>query len=118
MDHGTAVSMVRYLLKETERPFVQLSQHSSVGSCAAWWAVQADLATLKGVDGLHRAASGRPIDVLCANAGHGLGKAFLDQEFTDVRRVIDTNITGTIYLIHKSFTKLAQICDRVDRAAL
>lgn len=39
--------------------------------------------------------------MLCANAGRGLGNAFLDQEFTDVRRVIDTNITGTLYPIHK-----------------
>jgi uncharacterized protein len=38
---------------------------------------------------------------LVANAGHGLGKAFLDQDFQDVRHVIDTNITGTIYLIQK-----------------
>src|SRR5205085_6170380 len=36
-----------------------------------------------------------------ANAGRGLGKAFLDQDFGDVRRVIDTNITGTTYLIQK-----------------
>ena len=28
-------------------------------------------------------------------------KAFLDQYFDHVRRVIDTNITGTIYLIQK-----------------
>ena len=63
--------------------------------------VQADLATLDGVDRLFEAAQGRPIAVLCANAGHGLGHAFLDQHFTDARHVVDTNITGTIYLIHK-----------------
>jgi uncharacterized protein len=45
--------------------------------------------------------NGRPVDALLANAGHGLGKAFLDQNFDDVRHVIDTNITGTIYLIQK-----------------
>jgi short-subunit dehydrogenase len=45
--------------------------------------------------------SGRPVSALLANAGRGLGRAFLDQEFVDVRRVIDTNITGTIYLIQK-----------------
>ena len=39
---------------------------------------------------------GRPVDALLANAGHGLGKAFLDQDFDEVRHVIDTNITGTI----------------------
>ncbi len=46
-------------------------------------------------------AQGRPVDALLANAGHGLGKAFLDQDFDAVRDVIDTNITGTIYLVHK-----------------
>jgi len=64
-------------------------------------AVQADLATLDGVDKLYAAARGRRVDALLANAGHGLGKAFLDQDFGDVRHVIDTNITGTIYLIQK-----------------
>jgi short-subunit dehydrogenase len=38
---------------------------------------------------------------LPANAGRGLGKGFLDQDFTDVRHVIDTNITGTVYLLQK-----------------
>ena len=64
-------------------------------------AVEADLATPEGVDALTMAARGRPVDALLANAGHGLGHAFLDQDFEDVRHVIDTNVTGTLYLIHK-----------------
>jgi short-subunit dehydrogenase len=64
-------------------------------------AVTADLATLDGVDLLYRAAAGRPVDALLANAGHGLGGAFLDQDFDQVRHVIDTNVTGTIALIQK-----------------
>jgi short-subunit dehydrogenase len=44
---------------------------------------------------------GRPVAALLANAGRGLGKGFLDQDFAQARRVVDTNITGTIYLIHK-----------------
>jgi uncharacterized protein len=64
-------------------------------------AVQADLATIEGVDKLYAAARGRPVEALLANAGRGLGKGFLDQDFKDVRQVIDTNITGTIYLIQK-----------------
>jgi uncharacterized protein len=64
-------------------------------------ALEVDLATLEGVDRLYAVAGGRPIDALLANAGHGLGKGFLDQEFNDVRHVIDTNVTGTIYLIQK-----------------
>jgi short-subunit dehydrogenase len=63
--------------------------------------VEADLATMDGVDALYAAAQGRPVAALLANAGRGLGHAFLDQDFTDVRRVIDTNVTGTLYLIQK-----------------
>ena len=63
--------------------------------------VQADLATTAGVDRLYEAAQGRQVDALLANAGHGLGKAFLDQNFDAVRHVIDTNVTGTVYLIHR-----------------
>jgi short-subunit dehydrogenase len=63
--------------------------------------VEADLSTLEGVDRLYAAAGGRPIDVLCANAGRGLGRAFLDQDFAAVRHVIDTNVTGTLYLLQK-----------------
>ena len=61
--------------------------------------VEADLATIAGVDNLWAATNGRPVDALLANAGHGLGRAFLDQEFGDIRHVIDTNITGTVYLV-------------------
>jgi short-subunit dehydrogenase len=66
-------------------------------------AVQADLATVEGVDALLAAARthGRPVDALLANVGRGLGKAFLDQDFALVRRVVDTNITGTLYLIQE-----------------
>ena len=41
------------------------------------------------------------MDALLANAGHGLGHAFLDQPFEEVRHVIDTNLTGTLYLVQK-----------------
>lgn len=64
-------------------------------------ALQVDLATTDGVDRLYAAAKGRQVDALLANAGHGLGKGFLDQDFTEVRHVIDTNVTGTIYLMQK-----------------
>src|SRR3978361_746919 len=64
-------------------------------------AVQADLATIEGVDKLYAATKGRAVDALLANAGRGLGHAFLDQDFGRIRQVIDTNVTGTIYLIHK-----------------
>jgi uncharacterized protein len=66
---------------------------------AAIRAVEADLSTVEGVDELRDAAEGRPIDLLLANAGRGLGGDFLDQDFAEARRVVDTNIIGTLYLI-------------------
>src|SRR3954465_11641970 len=51
-------------------------------------AVEADLATMEGVDQLYAAARGRPVDALLANAGHGLGGAFLDQDLSQARHVI------------------------------
>src|SRR5687767_6653755 len=45
--------------------------------------VQADLSTIQGVDQLCAAANGRPVDALLANAGHGLGHGFLDQDFEE-----------------------------------
>lgn len=64
-------------------------------------AVEADLATLDGVDALYEKLGGRPVDALLANAGHGLANGFLDQDFTEVMHVINTNVTGTLYLIQK-----------------
>ena len=64
-------------------------------------AVEADLSTTEGVDSLLAAIDGRKIDVLCANAGRGLGHAFLDQKVDDWRAVVDTNIVGTLYLVQK-----------------
>jgi short-subunit dehydrogenase len=68
---------------------------------AAVDAVEADLATIEGVDKLYAAIKGRSVDALLANAGRGLGKGFLDQDFDQARRVVDTNIIGTIYLLQK-----------------
>ena len=64
-------------------------------------AVQCDLATKEGVEGLCEAiaASNRPVDALIANAGRGLGHAFLEQNLEEAMRVVHTNIDGIIRLI-------------------
>ncbi len=64
-------------------------------------ALEVDLATPQGVDALYTFVNGRPVAALLANAGRGLGRAFLDQDFGQIRRVIDTNVTGTVDLIHR-----------------
>ncbi len=64
--------------------------------------LQADLSTRKGVDELYQAikGAGRPVAALAANAGIGLGHAFLDQDLEDAMKVVDTNIKGTLALVH------------------
>ncbi|MES2879269.1 MAG: SDR family NAD(P)-dependent oxidoreductase [Pseudomonadota bacterium] len=63
--------------------------------------VQTELARPEGVNQLLVALRGRTVDALLANAGHGLGHSFLAQDFGAIQHVIDTNITGTLYLLHK-----------------
>jgi len=63
-------------------------------------AMQIDLASPHGAEYLYAAAD-RPVDVLLANAGRGLGGGFLDQDLERIHHVIDTNVMGTINLIHR-----------------
>ena len=88
------------LLLVADTPFVDGSAGLD-GTGVSVDTIETDLATFEGVDRVLDAAQGRQIDLLCANAGHGLGHAFLDQEVADWRHVIDTNITGTVYLLQK-----------------
>ena len=62
--------------------------------------VECDLSTEHGVRRVLDAAGGREIDVLVANAGQSLGHAFLEQAPEAWRKVIDTNVTGTLLLLH------------------
>ncbi len=70
--------------------------------------VEADLSTSFGVDKLMLAIDGRPVALLVANAGHGLGHGFLDKPFAEAKHVIDTNITGTLDVLHRVGTQMRQ----------
>lgn len=63
---------------------------------------QVDLATREGVKDLMGAIRnlGRPVDLLMANAGRGLGHGFLDQDAAEAQKVLDTNVSGTLFLVH------------------
>lgn len=91
------------LLIAADEPEIEAAAEEIRGLGAAVETVLADLSTIEGVDRLVDAANriGRPVDALLANAGRGLGHGFLDQDFTRARHVIDTNITGTVYLVHR-----------------
>jgi len=88
------------LLIAADRPLDAASQELRALGVAVE-SVEVDLATPAGVDKLVALAAGRQVDALLANAGHGLGGAFLDQSFADITHLIDTNITGTLALIHQ-----------------
>jgi uncharacterized protein len=89
------------LIVAADEPEIQRAAIDFRGRGTDVQAVEADLAKLEGVDQLYDAVGGRPVEALLANAGRGLGRGFLEQDFDDVIRVIDTNITGTIYLLQK-----------------
>ena len=70
--------------------------------------IEADLATQQGLDQLLEAVGNRPVDVLVANAGHGLGHGFLDQRPGEWQHVINTNITGTLLLIQPIVKRMVE----------
>ncbi|QDL96338.1 SDR family NAD(P)-dependent oxidoreductase [Rhodopseudomonas palustris] len=89
------------LLIVADEPEVEMAAAELRASGVSIEAVQADLSTADGVDSLVAATKGRQVDALLANAGRGLGHAFLDQDIDAARHVIDTNVTGTVLLVHR-----------------
>lgn len=65
-------------------------------------AIAVDLANRDGVRQLcgHVDSLSRPLALLMANAGAGLGRGFLDEDLDRALHVVDTNISGTIILVH------------------
>jgi uncharacterized protein len=71
-------------------------------SGASVHAIEADLSDGPQIDRvIAETVSTGPLDFVFANVGHGLGKAFLDESFADITHVINTNITGNVYLLHR-----------------
>jgi uncharacterized protein len=89
------------LVVAADDPSIADAAESFRAGGAAVEALELDLANLDDVDFLCDQLEGRQVDALLANAGHGLGHAFLDEDFADIQHVIDTNITGTTYLVQK-----------------
>jgi short-subunit dehydrogenase len=70
--------------------------------------VETDLATKNGVAELLSLVGDRPVDVLVANAGHGLGHGFLNQDPDEWQHVINTDITGTLLLIQPIVQRMVE----------
>ena len=73
----------------------QLSAHGGTVTC---WA--GDLGREDQVDALNDAirATGRPVDVLCVNAGFGLGGPFVETDLKGGLSLIDLNVRGAVQL--------------------
>ena len=89
------------LLLVADRELGEAEAAARTGGAAKVDILEADLSTASGLQSLMTAIGERQVDVLLANAGHGLGQAFLDQEWKDIAHVIHTNVTGTTWLLHQ-----------------
>ena len=70
--------------------------------------IEADLSTRQGVEQLLSLVGDRPVDVLVANAGHGLGHGFLEQSPEEWMGIVNTNITGTLLLIQPVVQRMVE----------
>ncbi|MDQ0139011.1 SDR family NAD(P)-dependent oxidoreductase [Cupriavidus necator] len=89
------------LVIAADEPQIEIAAEQLRDAGAAVTALLADLSTPDGVEQVCAALGQRRVDVLCANAGRGLGHAFLEQDFTAIQRVVETNVTGTLHLLHR-----------------
>ncbi len=64
--------------------------------------LEADLADPDGVARVWEAVGDRTVDALLANAGRSLPGRFVDQDVAEWRRVLDTNVTGTLLMIQRA----------------
>jgi short-subunit dehydrogenase len=94
------------LIVVADEPLIDAAARDFEQFGTAVQSVQTDLSTIDGVDTLLAAANGRPVDLLCANAGIGTGGPFLEQEVASWRHSVDTNITGTVYLLQKTLAAM------------
>ena len=84
-----------------DRPLADAESAVKAAGAAVALSLEVDLSKADGVDTLYERmhALGRPVDILCANAGHGLGEAFFDEDLDEAMAVLETNVLGTIRLI-------------------
>ncbi|MFO1338470.1 MAG: SDR family NAD(P)-dependent oxidoreductase [Burkholderiaceae bacterium] len=72
--------------------------------------LHAPLSSTAGVDALLAAIGQRPVDILVADTGSGLGPAFLQADFAEIRHAVDTTLLGTLDLIHRIGRRMRERC--------
>lgn len=77
--------------------------------------VETDLATPDGIAQLYASLADRPVQALLANAGHGLGKAFIDSFSWALRNELkDTAVTVTCLMPGATETDFFERADMLD----
>ena len=69
-------------------------------------AMVVDLSTRDGVMAFWDRFAHRDVGVFVANAGRALGHAFHEQEWSDIKRLIDLNVLQTTSMVHKVGRKM------------
>ena len=95
------------LLVAADTPFVEAGP-ALEGLGVEVQSIETDLSSRQGVEQLLAAVGDRPVHVLVANAGHGLGHAFLDQATDEWMHVLNTDITGTLLLIQPIVKRMVE----------
>ena len=89
------------LLLVDRKPMTEAANAARTAGASAVECLEADLATRHGIDSVMSAIGDRPVAALMANAGEGVGGRFLEQNWDDIADTIDTNVKGTVSLIHR-----------------
>ena len=89
------------LMLVADRDLTEAENAAREAGAASVQTVQTNLASADGMETMFKAIGTRRIDVLMANAGTGEGGKFLDQDWADIAFTINTNVTGTVALIHR-----------------
>ncbi|WP_312418212.1 SDR family NAD(P)-dependent oxidoreductase [Shinella sp.] len=90
------------LIIAADEPAIETAAQQLRSSGVTVDAMEVDLSTREGAAALANFVGDKeqPVDILLANAGRGLGKGFLDQDLDEALHIVDTNVTGTVALIH------------------
>ncbi len=89
------------LVLAADRPLDKAGSAVQIAGGAVVISLEVDLSKAEGVDRFFADVQrlSRPVEILCANAGHGLGEAFFDEDLDEAMAVLETNVLGTMRLI-------------------
>lgn len=88
------------LLLAADRDLSEAAREARTAGAGEVETIECDLGTEAGVTLLVERIGARPVAALFANAGQGANGPFLDQDWDTALHIINTNVTGTLRLIH------------------